>query len=96
MRALSMDLSAVGCSSYPEGVVADVIEQQIARSLPLIEGLEGATTQEQRLSMYGAAISQQRTAFIAMHGDPFGCDGSGESCEELWAPSAPAHFLAVS
>lgn len=71
----------------PEGDVSDEIERQIAKSLPVIEGLCDAMTQEQRIAVMEQSIAVSRCAFIKTYGNAFGC-------EEL-AVAEPASLASV-
>jgi hypothetical protein len=81
MRVFYIDLPAV-TSSYPEGVLADALEAQIAKTLPEVEGLDQAMSQADRISVMGMAVAKQRVAFIETYGDPFGCERRSEVREE--------------
>lgn len=76
MSAQIVDMSSVCPASqcYPEGHIADAIEQRISLTLPVIEGLTPGMTQEQRLDVLSNTVSSERAGFIALHGDPFGAD----------------------
>jgi len=63
---------AVLSINYPEGPTADAIEAEVQQSLPPLNGLDGARTENERLEIYARAIDVQRDEFIAMYGDAFG------------------------
>lgn len=79
MSTLCLDLSFAGSlKCYPKGCVADAIEDQIALTLPLVEGLVPGLTQEQRLTVLGTLVTSQRAAFMELYGEPFGCERRSE------------------
>lgn len=57
---------------YPDGPLADALEEEVARSLPHIPGLEASSTQEERMGVYARTIEAQMAQFVAAHGGPFG------------------------
>lgn len=57
---------------YPEGPLADALEAEVARTLPLIPGLEAAVTHDERMAVYARTIRVQMAQFVAAHGGPFG------------------------
>lgn len=65
-------------ASYPEGLLGEALEHQIEQTLPRIHELGQALTQSERLAVLNALIAKQQAAFIANHGDPFGCETMGE------------------
>lgn len=97
---MSADVSLVG---YPvEGTINgdridDIIEQKIAATLPKIPGLVDGLSSQARLAVMKAEIVRSRSAFIAQHGDAFGCESDvknvarEKSCE---TPSAPSSAFA--
>ena len=61
-------------ASYPDGLIGDALERHIEQSLPKIHELEQATNQSERLAVLNALVARQQAAFIANHGDLFGCE----------------------
>lgn len=57
---------------YPEGPLADRLEEEARRSLPHVRGLDEARTEGERMQAYAQAIEEQRDDFIDMYGDAFG------------------------
>lgn len=57
---------------YPEGPLADRLEEEARRSLPHVRGLDEARTEDERMQAYALAIEEQRDDFIDMYGDAFG------------------------
>lgn len=80
---MSTDVSLVG---YPaEGTIDgdridNVIEQQIAATLPKIPGLVEGLSSKDRLAVMNAEIVRSQAAFIALHGDAFGCESDVKKC----------------
>lgn len=64
--------------AYPEGSHADAIEREVMMSLPKVEGLDAAVTQEERVLIFSSVAAQQRAAFVERHGNPFGCEHNSE------------------
>lgn len=96
------DVSLVG---YPaEGTeygdsVDDVIEQKIAATLPEIPGLVEGLSSEDRLAVMNAEIVRSQAAFIALHGDAFGCESDvkkGDKQEDFALPSTLSVDTALS
>lgn len=75
MRASSFKLAVVGSSvGQAGGCAADAIEVQIQKDLPHIEGLHSTLPEGERKAIYVKTIAEQRAAFMAIYGDPFGCE----------------------
>lgn len=61
--------------SYPpDGPLADALEERVRRSLPVVDGLEQAQSQVERMGVYRKVIQKQLEEFVALYGDPFGQD----------------------
>lgn len=54
--------------------ISNRIESAIAETLPDIPGLETDLSLNERVLIYSKHIEASRATFIAMHGDPFGCE----------------------
>lgn len=67
-------LAKVDELDYPDGRLGDLLERQIAATLPPIAGLLPGMSQEQRLAVLGEQVAVQRAAFVGRYGDPFGCE----------------------
>lgn len=62
-------------ADYPEGPSAEAIEAQVQQSLPPLAGLADARSLDERVAVYGRELSQQRAAFMGIHGhDALGCE----------------------
>lgn len=67
---------AVGVFPYDAECDAehDLVEIEIAAKLPPVPGLVPGLSQDERVAVLGAEASRSRAVFIALHGDPFGCE----------------------
>lgn len=59
---------------FLEAAVADEIEQAICQSLPVLAGLTSGMADGERLEVFKKSISTSFVKFVALHGDPFGCE----------------------
>lgn len=72
--------------SYPpDGPLADALEGKARRELPLVVGLEKAQNLAERMQVYSQVIQKQRGEFVALYGDPFGCE-KGSAVHEPHSP----------
>ncbi|ART61520.1 hypothetical protein CBP36_21380 (plasmid) [Acidovorax carolinensis] len=55
-------------ANYPDGLLADALEEQVQGSLPPLEGLVDADCAAVRLSVFEQEVARQRNDFIAAHG----------------------------
>lgn len=71
-KILGVDFTMI---NFPESLLTDEIERQIAASLPVIAGLSDVGMSDfERLEVLSRTVASQRGAFMAAHGDPFGVE----------------------
>lgn len=67
-------VSVLVFGSVSDDAEHDPVEIEIAAKLPAVPGLVSGLSQAQRVAVLGLEAARLRAKFIAMHGDPFGCD----------------------
>lgn len=91
---MSSNTGAVGNVSllvpetYAESAVTDAIEQKLAASLPVIAELHPSSTSLERRAVLGTVAERSRHAFVAVWGDPFGCETTRSKGSNEPAPLA--------
>lgn len=59
---------------HADNTSLDGAEHEIAASLPAIPELAACLTQNERVVVLEATVARQFAEFVALHGDPFGCE----------------------
>lgn len=75
----TIDISGISNNIDVSAVEYEEAELFVAGSLPIIPGLCTAATTTERMEIMTQSIEKSRADFIAMYGDPFGCDISSNS-----------------